>query len=190
MNFKKINVTLKGNTPLLMNKCTPERLVKKQTLGKKKYTPEEDAAKSTYLAEIDGRMQLYVPALNVYTMMVQTCGRKTIPNPDGGKDVNAKGVVAGAMRIKPDLIPLGTDQYEIDIRPAVVQRARIPRARAMITDWRLSFDIIYDSEVVLEPNVFREILEEAGFRVGLLDYRPQHMGPFGTFSVESFEVGV
>ena len=188
MNFRKINVTLKGNTPLLMNKCTPEHLVKRQTLGKKRYTPEEDAAKSAYLAEIDGRMQLYVPALNVYTMMVQTCGRKTIPNPDGGKDVNARGVIAGAMRIKPDLISLGTDQYEIDIRPAVVQRARIPRARAMIKDWRLSFDIIYDSEVVLEPNVFRKIREEAGFRVGLLDYRPQHMGPFGTFSVENFEV--
>ena len=34
---------------------------------------------------------------------------------------------------------------------------------------------------------YREV-EEAGFRMGLLDYRPQHMGPFGTFEVVKFEV--
>jgi hypothetical protein len=29
-------------------------------------------------------------------------------------------------------------------------------------------------------------LEDAGTRMGLLDYRPQHRGWFGTFVVESF----
>jgi len=181
MNFKKVNVTLKGVTPLLMNRCDAERLMKKQTTVKKTYDPAEDAEKSAYLAEIDGRRQLYVPALNVYTMMLQSCGRKKIDK------FNAKGVLAGVMRITPDKIPLGTDKYEVDIRPAVVMRARIARARAMVPEWDLSFTIIYDADTITNPEIFREILDEAGFRMGLLDYRPQHMGPYGTFTVSGFK---
>lgn len=181
MNFRSVKVALKGQTPLLMNRCDAERLMKTQTTKKKVYDPVEDAEKSAYFAEIDGVKQLYVPALCVYTMMLQTCGRKKIDK------FNAKGVLAGTMRITPEKIPLGTDKYEIDIRPAVVMKARIARARAMVPDWRLSFTIVYDADTITNPDIFREILEESGFRMGLLDYRPQHMGPFGTFLVEGFE---
>ena len=182
MKFKKIHVTLKGESPLLMNRLRVEDLQKKVRSTLKEYNVTEDAAKSAYMTEIDGKQQLYVPGFNVYAMILQTSGRHKI-----GKH-SARGILAGLMKILPEKIPLGTDKYEVDVRPAVVQRARIARARAMLPEWELSFDILYESETISNPYLIKAILEEAGFRTGLLDYRPQHMGPFGTFTVTQFDV--
>lgn len=188
LNHKIAHVSIKGtNDGLLMNRYLPDRdSTNKQSLKKKIYSAVEDAAKSAYMAEIDGKMQLYIPSLCVYTMMVQTCSGKKIPNPNGGRAIAARGVIAGSMRISPEKIPLGTNEYEIDIRGAVVGKARIDRARAKLPKWEASFDIIYDADTIKNPSVFLEILDEAGYKQGLLDYRPQHTGPFGTFEVTKF----
>jgi len=188
MQIKRIHVTIKGKPPgLLMNRFRTEVLDQEQSTKKKKYSKEEDAANSAYMAEIDGKRQLYIPGLNVYTMMVYACSGLKIPNPQGGRKIAARGIIAGVMKILPDKIPLGTDKYEIDVRGAVIQRARIARARAWLPEWEASFDIVYDSDWITNPDIFREILGEASNRYGLLDYRPQHMGPFGTFDIVKFE---
>jgi len=182
VKFNTIHVTLKGLSPLLMNRLRVEDLQRKPRSALKEYNVKDDAEKSAYIAEIDGKRQLYVPGFNIYSMILQTSGRHKI-----GK-FSAKGILAGLMKIVPEKIPLGTDKYEVDVRPAVIQKARIARARAMLSEWKLSFDIVYESETISNPYLIQNILEEAGFRTGLLDYRPQHMGPFGTFVVEKFEV--
>ena len=56
-----------------------------------------------------------------------------------------------------------------------------------LPEWTLNFQILYEADVIANPNIIKEILEEAGYRMGLLDYRPQHLGPFGTFTVTKFE---
>jgi len=188
MQFKIINVSIKGNPPgLLMNQYHVDASKKEQTLKKKEYSVEDDAAKSAYMAEIDGKRQLYIPGLNVYTMMVQACSGFKVPNPQGGRQIALRPIMAGVSRVEPDRIPLGTDKYEIDTRGAVIQRARIARSRAWLPEWEASFRIVYDAETISNPNIFKEVLEVAGFRYGLLDYRPQHMGPFGTFTVTEFK---
>jgi hypothetical protein len=165
-----------------MNRVRVEDLLEAQRLRPKSYSIEAQAEKSAYMDVIDGKRQLYVPSFNVYSMILQSSGRRRIGR------ASAKGVLAGLMKVEPEKIPLGTDKYEIDVRAVVVQRSRIPRARAMIRDWKMDFSILYDAETILNPYIFKEILDEAGYRMGLLDYRPQHMGPFGTFVVEKFEV--
>ena len=74
------------------------------------------------------------------------------------------------------------------MRPVVVQRSRIIRARPKIENWELSFDIIFNDELIGEPDLIRQILEEAGQRIGLLDNRPQKYGENGTFRVKKFLV--
>ncbi|GAG79448.1 unnamed protein product, partial [marine sediment metagenome] len=69
----------------------------------------------------------------------------------------------------------------------VIQKNRILRARPRLDTWKLNFDIIYHKEYV-EPTVLEKIVNEGGFKVGLLDYRPQKRGPYGTFQVTKFEV--
>ncbi len=185
MKFKKILVTIEGLPPgLLMNRFSVEKY-KESTGGRLKprqYDPEVEARNSAYMAEIDGKMQLYVPGFNVYTMILKSSGRRKI-----GK-TSARGMLAGLMKILPDKIPLGTDKYEIDERRVVIGRASIIRYRACLPEWKLDFEILYESDIIANPYIIKDILEEAGYRMGLLDYRPQHLGPFGTFTVTRFEV--
>ena len=81
-------------------------------------------------------------------------------------------------------------EYKIDTRPVVVQRARIIRARPLMKDWRLKFEIIYDDQLIgttpQELDNIRNVLEDAGKRIGLLDNRPQKYGENGTFEVTKF----
>lgn len=180
--FGKINITLKGETPLLMNKLTVEKL---QSSGRKvtqKYDVEEEARESAYLDEIDGEEQLYVPMEAVYGMILNTCAQYKI-----GK-FRAKRLLAGTIRIEPEKIPLGTNKYEIDLRPVNIRGSRVVRARAKVPEWELNFKIIYDKTIKGDiPGVIHEILKDGGKRTGLLDYRPQRSGWFGTFTVQEFE---
>jgi hypothetical protein len=186
--YGKIRVKIKGLTPLLMNRLTPEKL-KRQTRAKtEEFDPEVEARESAYIDVIDGKSQLYIPAEAVYGMIV------TAATAYESGDVSLSSVLAGTIRIEPEKIPLGTDKYEIDIRPVRVPpgrrtAARVLRARAKVPTWEAEFTIIYDKEMLGKViGDLRKILEDAGRRVGLLDFRPQKRGWFGTFAVEEFKI--
>jgi len=179
----KIRVTLKGLTPLLMNKLTPETLQTKSRRKLEQPDFETQAEKSAYIAEIDGKKQLYIPNYTVYAMIINTAKQYR------ARRIPLSRLLAGTIRIEPEKIPLGTDKYEIDIRPVVIQRNRVLKARAKIPEWQITFTIIYNKKFLPEgiPDTLKQILEDAGVRTGLLDYRPQHMGWFGTFEVAEFK---
>jgi hypothetical protein len=48
--------------------------------------------------------------------------------------------------------------------------------------------LIYNDETITNPSQINEILDDAGGRIGLLDYRTQKSGEFGQFKVTKFEV--
>jgi hypothetical protein len=102
--------------------------------------------------------------------------------------MSLSSLLAGTMRVEPEKIPLGTDKYEVDERAVVIQNQRVLKGRAKMPKWSAKFQIIYDSKRLPEgiEATLKEILEDAGTRMGLLDYRPQHRGWFGTFTVENF----
>lgn len=184
--YGKIRVRIKGLTPLLMNRLSPEKLKRQARAKTQSYDPEEGARESAYIAEIDGKRQLYIPAEAVYGMIVTAAkayrtGRTSLSN-----------LLAGTIRVEPEKIPLGTDKYEIDIRPVRVPPVRGPRvlrARAKVPSWEAEFTIVYDKTMlgrVLDD--LRKVLEDGGRRVGLLDFRPQKKGWFGTFMVKEFKI--
>ena len=180
--YKKIEVEIRGLTPLLMNRLNPESLKSKSRRKTDQYDIEEEAAKSAYMAEIDGKRQLYIPNYCIYSMLIGTAKQYRL------RRTSLASLLAGTIRIEPEKIPLGTDKYEIDVRPVVIQRQRVLKARAKLPEWSAKFWIVYSSKHLpdgIEPTLL-EILEDAGIRMGLLDYRPQHKGWFGTFAVESF----
>ncbi len=181
--YGKIRVRIKGLTPLLMNRLSPEKLQRQSRVKTQTYDLEEEARDSAYIDVIDGKRQLYIPAEAVYGMIVTAAkaykaGRTSLSN-----------VLAGCIRIEPEKIPLGTDKYEIDIRAVRVQRARVLRARAKVPSWEAEFTIVYDKAMLGGViGDLRKVLEDGGRRVGLLDFRPQRRGWFGTFAVEEFKV--
>ena len=180
--YGKIHVKIRGLTPLLMNRLNPERLKKQDRIVIADYDVEKEARESAYIKVIDGKEQLYIPGYAVYSMIINTATQYR-----SGR-TNLASILAGTIRIEPEEIPLGHCNYEIDIRPVNVQKNRVPRARAKIPSWQAEFNIIYNKilpDAIVET--LRKIIEDGGTRIGLLDYRPQHKGWFGTFELIEFE---
>jgi len=180
-NYKRIEVKIRGLTPLLMNRLNPESLKAKSRMKMEQYSTTKDAEQSAYMAEIDGKKQLYIPMEAIYSMMIQTAKQYRI------KRVSLSSLLAGMMRIEPEKIPLGTDKYVVDERAVVIQKQRVLKGRAKLLKWAAKFQIVYSKRLPegIEETL-KTVLEDAGTRMGLLDYRPQHRGWFGTFVVESF----
>jgi len=182
--YGKIDVTLKGLSPLLMNRLNPESLKAKSRQKLTEYNDEKDAEASAYIATINGKKQLYVPGYAVYSMLIRAAGQYK------SRRTNLSGILAGTIRVEPEFIPLGHCNYEVDTRPVVIMKARVNKARAKIPEWEITFQIVYNKRILTEEIVkmLETILDDAGTRMGLLDYRPQHKGWFGTFEVAKFEI--
>lgn len=77
--------------------------------------------------------------------------------------------------------------YAIDERAVVVGKARVMRARPRLDSWSCDVVLDYDEDVI-KPDVIMEILNMAGTRVGVGDFRVEKGGWFGRFRVEGFSV--
>lgn len=176
--MKKVNVSIEGLTPLLMNNPASMLEPAKTKSRLHKVDPKEEARKSAYS---DSKGNLYVPSSAIKATILNGSSFKKI-----GK-FSAKSILAGSLIITPEEIPLNIKEYEIDLRTVVIQRQRVPKARAKIPKWKISFTIMYNDKFIQNPEIIRDSLEDAGIRVGLLDYRPQNKGSFGTFKVVRFE---
>jgi hypothetical protein len=86
--------------------------------------------------------------------------------------------------VTPEYCLLGKKEYLIDSRPVVIPatKGRIMCHRPRFNEWGISFDIEYDN-VLLKESELRKVIDDAGSRVGLLDFRPERKGPFGRFMV-------
>ena len=80
------------------------------------------------------------------------------------------------------------DDWEVDSRPVRIPATggRIIRHRALFNDWKLNFTLNLDTEL-LAPKMLREIVDAAGKRIGLGDFRPQTKGPFGKYVVTDWK---
>ncbi len=176
-----VSVTIKGFPPgLLMN--NPIGMMKDRGKSRRKTeipSPEEEAEAKCYRDENGG---LFVPMEAIYGSILNVAANYKI-----GKS-RATSYIAGGVKVRPLRIPLNLTKYDIDIRPAVVQRQRVIRARAWIKDWKIHFYMIFEPSLGITPVLLNDCLVESGRRVGILDFRPQHRGPFGTFVVEDFKV--
>ena len=176
---EKFKVEIKGTRPLLMNSCRSmiEDKENKPSRGRKEISLKEEAEKLLYL---DKKGKIVVPALTILA-----CLRKSATNfkvPGRGKKTYKDFIYAG-VRIYPENIPLITKNgWEVDLKPVVIQRARIIRAKPRFDEWKLGFEIeILD--VIITPTTLKEILVDAGRFNGLLDFRPL----YGLFEVVNFE---
>lgn len=172
MATKSVKVTIKGVSPILMHSFP---FLPIEALEKK--TPEEQAEVSAY--RDPETKSLYVPGLAMQRAMVSGAtfskgkGRSTLQK-----------VVAACVVVSPERISLGSETYAVDSRPVVVPatRGRVMRHRPRLDKWQITFEIEYDPNMLTEKQV-RQVIDDTGSRVGLLDFRPERKGPFGRFSV-------
>jgi len=176
---KKIQVEITGITPLLMN--NPIAMLNPKQEGKlstENRDPVEEAKKVLYL---DEKGKLYVPATAIKGCLINASAYRKF-----GK-YSAKPIVAGGVNIFPDRVILSNQTWEVDLRTVVIQRARVPKARPKIIDWKLNFELAYNEKLIANGSLIKPILEDAGERVGLLDFRPAKLGSFGMFKVTKWK---
>lgn len=185
--MKTVKVIIKGISPLLINRFKEEAEVKQAVTkkGKKDYgTPREQATATAY-QDKDGR--LWIPSAWVKGAIQTIASDYKLPS----SRKSVKSVSGGAI------IPTTEKLYflekhtvkniEIDSRPVVIQRSRIMRHRARLEDWSVECFLEIESDII-PPDEVHQILNDAGRRAGMGDFRPARGGPFGRFSVVKWTV--
>lgn len=175
--MKVVRVTIKGISPLLMNRFPLEPIT---ALEKK---PKEEQAEIAAYRDPDTG-ELYIPGPAFQQALV-----------NGGAFSKGKGraslikTVAASVIVLTERASLGTTEYVIDARPVVISatRGRIIRYRPRLDDWQATFLVQFDPDLITEAQL-REVVDSAGSRVGLLDYRPACKGPFGRFMVVGWKM--
>lgn len=169
--MRKIEVTIKGISPLLMH-----RFDDSMPKHNKNTTDEELAEASAY---INNKGELYQPADHILGSLVKA-GTNFIVGGKGKKTF--KEFIKGGVIITPDAIPHIIPKYEIDKRRAVIQRAAIMRVRPRLDEWELSFQIQIINENITSAEL-NKILTYAGESIGIGDFRPR----FGRFIVAKYK---
>jgi hypothetical protein len=186
------SIKVKGISPMLQHRFPVPDLEDMskggtQVTGAKDYTQEW----RTYFYA-NSNNEIYQPATHFEAAMVKAAvnfkitgkGRKTY-----------RDLFKAAVFVTPEEIQLGhkvpdeldTDADKslyLDVRPCIVNRARIVRIRpAFKAGWEAEFTIeVLDDQIA--PELVQDVLTLAGKTCGVGDYRPR----FGRFNVVRFEV--
>lgn len=176
MPQSRINCTIEGISPLLMHKYP---LVPIEALEKK--STEEQAELAAYRIPDNGA--LYIPGT-----AIQRCCVGAASYSKGKGRASLQKVVAACLMVSPEYCSLNVKDFTIDGRPIVVPatKGRVMRYRPRLDEWATTFRIDFDKDLLTEVQV-RRVVDDAGSRVGLLDFRPACKGPFGRFMVTKWE---
>lgn len=169
--IKKVNCQIKGISPLLMSQFPMQPIE-----GMEKKSPEEQAEYKAYRTPAN---ELYVPAVALQRSIIGAAtyskgkGRMTLQKP-----------VAACVQVWPEWLVLDQQTYIVDARPVVIAatKGRVVRYRPRFDEWSFICSIEYD-DLLLKESELRRVVDDAGSRVGLLDFRPERKGPFGRFMV-------
>lgn len=183
----RIEVTIEGITPLLMNRFTEETEVNlsgghSPTIRGGRGTPREQAEKKAYKDQ-DG--YLYLPGPNIFSCLVMAgafhkAGRVKVTT-------QKSSLIPAGIAVEELVCPLGTKDWECDSRSVVIPSTggRIMCHRPRLDKWKVIFTLQVD-DGMFAPTFVRLLVDDAGKKIGLGDYRPQRKGPFGRFVVSGW----
>ncbi|NIN01493.1 MAG: hypothetical protein GTO24_26390 [candidate division Zixibacteria bacterium] len=173
---EKINVTIRGTSPLLMHRFNDSQDTMKVRKSGRQYNNQEDAENSLYK---DEKGKIVHPSVHIESAMIKAATNYRIP---GQSKKTYKDAFKGGVFVEPRLIPHKIPKWEIDLQNVVVQRSRVIRARPRFDEWELDLQILNIDERVTS-NIIKDILTDAGKFCGIGDFRPR----FGRFKVVKFE---
>lgn len=188
MAQQRFKVRLVGKSPLLTHNPASMGVTKTGAKGERKIpTPEEEAKMGAY--PVNGHFAL--PGIAIRNSFLQACGMWKVKIAGSKRPMSAKSVFAHLI-VEPELVPIldkagkkPLKEYTIDTRRAVVQRNGIMRSRPRFDEWSVTAEFVYDDTILTEEHIalVRQILTDAGQRIGVGDYRPHRSGWFGTFEL-------
>lgn len=176
---QKLHLTLVGDSPLISHRWSEkakremlQKQMKSARTAKAAKSPEQDFQESLY-EHPDGGYGF--PAVAFKSAAVGAC-RFT----DGLKMTEARGAfhvdgelikIEGEPTMREDMVRVGMGTADI-------------RYRGEFKEWRVVLDITYNADAI-SPEQITNLLNLAGFGVGVGEWRPEKDGPYGRFHVGS-----
>ncbi len=176
----EISIGISGVTPLLMNRFNIDSQGEKKD---KNLTPREAASRVCYE---DDKQRLYYPTTNIYACMIEA-GKFHKEGKCRVTTARSSLIPAGVM-IEGETVFFKTPKpWEVDSRAVVVPSTggRIVCHRPRLDEWQLDFTLQLDTKM-FTPKFIRLLVDDAGSKVGLGDFRPARKGIFGRFVVNSW----
>jgi hypothetical protein len=185
----QIDVTIEGTTPLLCNRFSDANAdaatsgSRASTTGDKG-TPREQAEHKLYVGI---RGDLMIPQPNVLRCIIDAgiyfkIGKRQVTTQKSSiipACVDVEGVEIAIAHAEP---------WQVDTRAVRIPSTggRVLCHRPRFDDWQLSFAVTLDT-AIMAPKLFREVMDAAGRRIGLGDFRPACKGPFGKFVISAWQ---
>lgn len=186
--MKRINVEIRGITPLLIHRFSEDSEVGKKTrrIEVTNRDPRDEATKNAYIAP-DGTY-----FFNSYA--IPGCmGNAGASHKATGSRKSLRFVVPSAIRMNTDAITIlngngPAKSFEVDSRPVTIPatKGRVMRHRPRFDQWGAQFELLVNDDL-LSVEMAHQLLNEAGQSIGIGDFRPEKRGPFGTFRVTKFD---
>lgn len=187
----EINIRIDGTTPLICNRFTDAAAEsasngsRGSSAGQDRGTPLEIAQSKLYIGN-DGNPM--IPQPNLLRCLVEG-GRFT---KIGKSQVTTakSSILYACVDVQGAEVPIIHNQpWKVDTRAVRIPSTggRILAHRPMFDDWALEFVVDLDTSILGEK-LLRQIIDDAGKRIGMGDFRPQCKGPYGRFVVNKWEV--
>jgi hypothetical protein len=186
MSMIDIKVRIRGVTPLILNRFHEEAAIAASSgsssanTTQDRGTPEEIAEKKLY-RDLDGKPCM--PSPNLLRCIVD--GGRFFK--EGGKQITTdkKSLLYACLQIEEATIRIvSPSDWKVDTRPIRIPKTggRILAHRPTFDLWELEWTMTLDTSIV-GVSMMRNIVDAAGNRVGLGDFRPATKGPYGRFVV-------
>lgn len=187
----EIQISVSGTTPLICNRFTDANAEaasngsRVASAAQDRGTPQEIAISKLYIG-LDGLPM--IPQPNLLRCLV-----------DGGRftkvgkaqiTTTKTSILYSCLDIQgAEVAILHKQPWKVDTRAVRIPSTggRILAHRPMFDDWRLDFVIDLDV-TILGEKLLRQIVDDAGKRIGLGDFRPACKGPYGRFRVDRWMV--
>lgn len=188
--MKTYKVKIKGLSPYMQHRMDDVSLAewekKRGVIIERPEVSQEDAVRAEYHCYRNAEGNCYIPAdqikgalINAGTYMKSKVGART---------KSMKSIVAACFIPEPEQIIL-PDYDQIDKRSTVNRnvKARVIVIRPKWSTWEITFNIqVLEDSITIET--VRELVNYAGFYVGIGSYRPTSNGHFGRFELIDIEL--
>lgn len=174
---------------MLMNRFTEAAQLAlngaKSVLQGKKGTPREQAEPKAYR---DAKANFVIPGVNVFRSIIDAGA--FIKSGKTKLTTQKSSLITSFLLMETlESIVCGdtgspVKDFEVDSRSVVIPSTggRIMAHRPRFDAWQLTFEVELD-ESECAPDMLRELVDQAGKKVGLGDFRPAKKGVFGRFKV-------
>lgn len=182
LQIASVSVTLIGDTPLIVHRWSEkakkqmlDKQMKKATAGKEAKDPERDFRESLYVLEdgtygfpIIGFKAAAVTACTSIGSMTKVAARQAF-HVDGEFAV----IEGDEPQMREDMVRVGMGTADI-------------RYRGEFKNWWTTITVKYNANVMSAEQILN-LMQTAGFAVGVGEWRPEKDGQYGRFHVASAE---